>query len=60
MKKYTQAQLRQLVRLGVAEDYTNKPAEYMDTLRRLDKVGRCGQLLTKPPQYSIMRQRSDF
>lgn len=27
MKKYTQAQLRQLVRLGVAEDYTNKPAD---------------------------------
>lgn len=39
MKKYTQAQLRQLVRFGVAEDYTNKPAEYMDILRRLDKVG---------------------
>lgn len=39
MTKYTQAQLRQFVRLGVAEDYTNKPAEYMDTLRRLDKVG---------------------
>lgn len=39
MKKYTQAQLRQLVRLGVAEDYTNKPGEYMDTLRRLDKIG---------------------
>lgn len=39
MKKYTQAQLRQLVRLGVAEDCADKPGEYMDTLRRPDKVG---------------------
>ena len=54
MKKYTQAQLRQLVRLGVAEDYTNKPGEYMDTLRRL------GKILTKPPRASIIKRRSDF
>lgn len=39
MKKYTQKELRDLVRLGAAEDYTNKPAEYMYTLRLLDKVG---------------------
>lgn len=28
MREYTQKQLRELVRLGVAEDYTNKPSEY--------------------------------
>lgn len=39
MRKYTQKELRQLVRLGVAEDYTNKPADYMYTLRRLEKAG---------------------
>ena len=39
MRKYTQKELRQLVRLGAAEDYTNKPADYMYTLRRLEKVG---------------------
>lgn len=39
MRKYTQKQLRQLVRLGCAEDYTNKPSEYIYTLRRLEKVG---------------------
>lgn len=39
MRKYTQKELRQLVRLGVAEDYTSKPADYMYTLRRLEKVG---------------------
>lgn len=39
MRKYTQKELRQLVRLGVAEDYTNKPSNYIYTLNRLDKVG---------------------
>lgn len=39
MRKYKQKELRQLVQLGVAEDYTNKPADYMYTLRRLEKVG---------------------
>lgn len=39
MRKYTQKQIRELVRLGVAEDYTNKPIEYIYALRRLDKVG---------------------
>jgi len=39
MKKYTLKALRDLVRLGVAEDYTNKPAENLYTLRRLEKVG---------------------
>lgn len=39
MRKYTQKALRELVRLGVAEDYTNKPAECLCTLRRLVKVG---------------------
>lgn len=38
MEKYTQKQLRELVRLGCAEDYTHKPSEYIYTLRRLDKV----------------------
>lgn len=39
MRKYTQKQLRELVRLGYAEDYTHKPSEYIYTLRRLDKIG---------------------
>lgn len=39
MEKYTQKDLRELVRLGVAEDYTNKPIEYIYTLRRHEKVG---------------------
>lgn len=39
MRKYTQKQLRELVILGCAEDYTNKPSEYIYTLRRLEKVG---------------------
>ena len=39
MRKYKQKELREFVRLGVAEDYTNKPGEYIITLRRLDKVG---------------------
>lgn len=39
MIKYTLKALRELVRLGVAEDYTNKPAENLYELRRLEKVG---------------------
>lgn len=39
MRKYKLKEPRELVRLGVAEDYTNKPAEYLYTLRRLEKVG---------------------
>lgn len=39
MRKYTLKALRDLVRLGVAEDYTSKPAESLYTLRRLEKVG---------------------
>lgn len=39
MRKYKQREMRGLVRLGVAEDYTNKPSEYIYTLRRLEKVG---------------------
>lgn len=39
MRKYKLKELRDLVRLGVAEDYTNKPSEYIYTLRRLEKVG---------------------
>ena len=39
MRKYTQKELRQLVQLGVAEDYTNNPSEYAQTLNRLEKVG---------------------
>lgn len=39
MRKYKLKELRDLVRRGVAEDYTNKPSEYIYTLRRLEKVG---------------------
>ena len=39
MEKYKQKELRELVRLGLAEDYTHKPSEYIYTLRRLDKIG---------------------
>ena len=39
MRKYKLKELRELVRLGVAENYTNKPSEYIYTLRRLEKVG---------------------
>lgn len=39
MRKYKLSELKNLVRLGVAEDYTNKPSEYIFTLRRLEKVG---------------------
>lgn len=39
MRKYKLKELRELVRLGVAEDYTNKPSEYIYTLRRFEKVG---------------------
>ena len=39
MRKYTQKELRQYVQLGIAEDYTNKPSDYIYTLNRLDKVG---------------------
>ena len=39
MRKYKLKELRDLVRLGVAEDYTNKPSEYIYTLRRMDKIG---------------------
>ena len=39
MLKATQMELRQLVRLGVAEDCTNKPSDYIYTLNRLKKVG---------------------
>ena len=39
MRKYKQKDLRDLVRLGVAEDYTNKPSEYAYILNRLEKVG---------------------
>ena len=39
MRKYKLKELRDLVRLGVAEGYTHKPSEYIYTLRRLDKIG---------------------
>ena len=39
MRKYKLKELRDLVRLGVAEDYTNKPSENIYTLLRLEKVG---------------------
>ena len=47
MRKYKLKELRDLVRLGVAEDYTNKPSEYIYTLRRLEVVqgSHMGKLL---------------
>lgn len=39
MRKYTLKELRELVRLGLAEDCTNKPSEYIYTLRSIEKVG---------------------
>ena len=39
MRKYKLKELRQLVQLGVAEDYANKPSDYIYTLNRLEKVG---------------------
>lgn len=37
MRKYKQKELRDLVRLGVAEDYTSKPSECAYILNRLEK-----------------------
>ena len=47
MRKYKLKELRDLVRLGVAEDYTNKPSEHIYTLRRLEVVqgSHMGKLL---------------
>ena len=39
MRTYKLKELRELVRLGMAEDHTNKPKDYIYTLRRLEKVG---------------------
>lgn len=39
MRKYTLKELRELVRLGLAEDCTNKSSEYIYTLRSIEKVG---------------------
>ncbi len=39
MRKYKQKELRDLVRLGAAEDCTNKPSECAYILNRLEKVG---------------------
>lgn len=39
MRKYKQKDLRDLVRLGAAEDYTNKPSECAYILYRMEKVG---------------------
>ena len=46
-------ELRELVRLGVAEDYTNKPSEYIYTPERVTKaaadfVGAIKLIATKP------------
>lgn len=35
MTKYKPKELRDSVRLGVAEDYTHKPSDYIYTLRKL-------------------------
>lgn len=40
MRKYKLKELRELVRLGVAEDYTNKPSEYIYTSGYLVLRGR--------------------
>lgn len=39
MRKYKQKELRNLVRMGVAEDYTHKPNECAYILNRMEKVG---------------------
>lgn len=39
MRKYKLKELRELVRLGVAEDYTNKPSEYIYALHRFERIG---------------------
>lgn len=39
MTKYKPKELRDFVRLGVAEDYTHKPSDYIYTLRKLKIVG---------------------
>lgn len=40
MRKYTLKELREFVRLGVAEDITNADQETIDAVRRVgDKVG---------------------
>lgn len=39
MTKYKPKELRDFVRLGVAEDYTHKPSDYIYTLRKLEIVG---------------------
>lgn len=39
MTKYKSKELRDFVRLGVAEDYTHKPSDYIYTLRQLEIVG---------------------
>lgn len=51
MRMYRQRELRELVRLGVAVDYTNKPSEYIYTLTRpLHRPG-----LTLRPSRPISR-----
>ena len=47
MRKYTQKELRELVRLGLAEDYTNKPSDYIYTLRRLERWAI-------PPAFTVL------
>lgn len=39
MRKYKQKDLRDLVRMGAAEDYTNKSSECAYILNRMEKVG---------------------
>lgn len=51
MRKYKLKELRDLVRLGVAEDYTNKPSEYIYTLRRLEMVLTADLCRTRKPAH---------
>ena len=39
MRKYKQKDIRDIVRMGAAEDYTNKPIECAYILNRMEKVG---------------------
>ena len=44
MRKYKLKELRDLVRLGVAGDYTNKPVEDTETGQLYAIIGRCSNL----------------
>lgn len=53
MRDHRQRELLGLVRIGVAEDYTNKPSEYIYTPRRLDKVGYSAGVCGIPDEPAV-------